>query len=1722
MNTGVRGTKGGTRLAQLAALHGICLEYQDIWGNTHRASDASLVALLEAMGVVATSDEAIEASIAAHEGACWRAVVPPAAVVSAAESGHRIRLNLPAALDDAALEWRVEEESGAQHSGAFASARLAAIDRATIDGASYIARELAVELPLPAGYHRLEIAHAGAVIGASMLAAVPRACYRPSTLEGDGKVWGAAAQLYGVRSLRNWGIGDFTDLRTIVEQWGGQGGGIVTVNPLHALYPHDPTRASPYSPSSRLFKNILYLDVEAIEDFRECEPAREVVGAAAFQAQLAALRDAELVDYAAVAAAKLPVLELLFAHFRAQHPGAATARARAFRAFRAERGEALKRHARFEAMQERFHHDDPSVWGWPAWRDPYRDPASRECAEFAAEHSDRVEFFEYLQWQAEDQLVAVGQRAIESGLGVGLGADLAISVDRGGAEAWANQELYATGAGIGAPPDDFNSAGQDWGLPPMVPERLRAARYAPFIAALRANMRHAGALRIDHVMGLARLFWVPAGGKPAAGAYVHYPFADLLGIVALESHRNRCLVIGEDLGTVPDDVRAALGAAGVLSYRLLYFERNQAGEFKPPADYPAQALAAVATHDLPTLAGWWTGHDITVRAELGLLATPEARDAQVLARAQDRARLLLALEREGLLPAAATANPVSLPEMTPEFARAIAVYLARSPARVMVVQLEDVLGLADQANVPGSIAEHPNWRGKLPLPLERWPDDERFIELARALTRVRARLRAPPSPRRIRATGATMAIIPRATYRLQLHGDFKFADATAIVPYLAELGVSHVYCSPYLRARPGSRHGYDIVDHATLNPEIGTQDDFDRFVATLGHHGLGQIFDMVPNHMGVMGADNAWWMDVLENGPASAYAAYFDIDWSRIDPTLAGKVLVPVLGDHYGNVLERGELALAYEPEAGSFAVWYHEHRCPIDPREYPRILARVPALLGPGDIPREAAADFASLVAAFGHLPPRDATGTDAVAERSRDKEVHKGRLAQLARGHPPLAEAIERAVRTVNGVAGERDSFVTLDELLTAQGYRLAYWRVAADEVNYRRFFHINDLAALRVENEEVFEATHRFVLALAAEGRIDGLRIDHPDGLYHPTEYFCRIQQRYTRLAGGAEAAIEPSARPLYVVVEKIIAPHERLPQTWPVHGTTGYRFANVVNGLFVDTGARSRVDRAWRGFVGDEAIDFDEAAYRAKHLVMKSALAGELTVLAHQALRIARADWRTRDFTFNLLRRAIADTVACFPVYRTYIAEQVSAQDRRYIDWAVAQAKRRSAAADLSVFDFLKNVLLVQPLSGATPELEAEYRRFAMRFQQFTAPVMAKGSEDTAFYVFNRLVSLNDVGSEPDDFGMTVSAFHGASANRAAGWPHTMLATSTHDSKRSEDVRARIDVISELPAAWRLAVRGWSRANRGKKRTVDGRLAPSRNDEYLLYQTLAGTFPAGAIDERALATYRARIREYMQKAVREAKVRTSWVNPNEEYESAVTGFVDALLDDGEGNAFLAEFRAQVAPLAWFGALNGLSLALIKFTSPGVPDTYQGHELIELTLVDPDNRRAVDYATRREALASLQSLATNAGDELPACVQGLLDTLHDGRAKLWVTWRILELRRRRPGLFERGDYQKVATAGTRARHVVAYARRLGSSGIVAVAGRLFATLGLDPGLPPVGEAGWGDTTLDLAFVPAGSVLENVLTGETQVASGGAMPLAQAFAHFPGAVFAYDAKGR
>jgi 4-alpha-glucanotransferase/(1->4)-alpha-D-glucan 1-alpha-D-glucosylmutase len=1702
-------------LDALARECGIEAEYRDAMGVVHVVADGTQRALLRAMGIAAEDEEICRRVLEERRKAGWMRTLPPVQVVRESQRPLEIEVHRPAE-ENAPLVWALELENGDRRSGEAGAGELELREEVEIDGRKFRRYALGLQAMPGPGYHWLEVAapRQPAQAGRMRLIVAPDACYVPDAIAGEARAWGFQVQLYALRSRRNWGMGDLTDLKTLVEFCARAGAGIVAVNPLHALYVHNPAHTSPYSPSSRLFGNPLYVDAEAIPEFAECKAAQAAVREPAFRETLQALRAAELVDYPGVARMKLAVLELLYRNFRERHLGPGSPRGEAFRAFRDRSGKALRLHCVFEALQEHLHQKDPSIADWTAWPETLRTPDSPAALAFAQANAGRVEFFEYLQWQFDAQLAAVQARAEELGLGIGLDLDLAVSVDGAGSESWANQACYARLAGIGAPPDPLNLLGQNWGLPPLNPENLRESAYAPFIATLRENMRRGGALRIDHVMSLERLFWIPADAKLGEGAYVRSPFSDLLGILALESARNRCLVIGEDLGTVPDNFRETLRREGVLSFRPMFFERRSDEEFESPADYPQNAVATVSTHDLPTLKGFWLGYDIELRTKLELFPDPARRDAEVAARARDRLRLLAALEREGLLPEAMRdARPET--ECCDLLAPAVHRFVARSRSKLFLAQLEDVLGQLEQVNLPGTTEQHPNWRRKLSVELEDLHSEERVRAFVDAMRRERGAAEAPrsvPAPVAVEKTR-----IPTATYRLQFNQDFTFSMAAELVAYLHALGVSHCYASPYLKARPGSAHGYDIVDHNALNPEIGTQAEFERFVDTLRVHGMGQMLDLVPNHMGVMGADNAWWLDVLENGEASAYADFFDIDWAPLNPELRGKVLLPILGDHYGSVLERGELKLEYDAERGEFSLWFHEHRFPIDPGEYPRILGQRPLQLEESlGAQHPLLGGLRGLVAALQRLPRRTETSPERKAQRRRDQELHKARLAQLCAKSPEMRRFVDDSLAAINGTPGAPSSFDALHELILAQAYRPSYWRVASDEINYRRFFDINDLAALRMEREEVFEATHRLVLELAESGKVDALRIDHPDGLYDPLRYFERLQSRIAaaraRLGRDARSATH---RPVYLVVEKIIAPHERLPEDWPVHGTTGYRFANVVNGVFVDTAAEGRMAEIYTDFIGEQ-IDFGELVYRAKQLIVRTSLASELNVLANRLSRIAAIDRLTCDFTVSGLREVLAEIVACFPVYRTYIAPgRVSAEDRRFVEWAVSAAQRRALSADAAIFQFVRSVLLAAGSEDRSPQYREAAAAFAMRFQQLTGPVMAKGFEDTALYVYNRLLSLNEVGGDPRRFGFSPSAFHAASQDRAKTWPHTMLATTTHDGKRSEDVRARINVLSEMPEVWRVTLRRWSRINRSRKKEVDGALMPTANDEYALYQTLIGSWPVEDLDRQGLEAYRLRIEAYMTKLLREAKVRSSWMNPNEEYEKATLEFVRALLAPHKRNVFLKAFLPFQRRISRLGMFNSLSQTLIKLVSPGVPDLYQGTELWDYSLVDPDNRRPVNYLRRQAIADEFRRYASDPAGHRQASPPELLRTMEDGRIKMFVIHKALGLRRDRPALFRDGEYVPLYAEGSKADRLCAFARRRGDEVAIAVAPRLCAGLLEGTAEAPVGPGVWSDTRIVLPSGPPDLEYLNVFTGESlrpePFKDGTCLPVAALLAQFP-----------
>lgn len=938
--------------------------------------------------------------------------------------------------------------------------------------------------------------------------------------------------------------------------------------------------------------------------------------------------------------------------------------------------------------------------------------------------------------------------------------------------------------------------------------------------------------------------------------------------------------------------------------------------------------------------------------------------------------------------------------------------------------------------------------------------------------------------------------VPASTYRLQFHRGFTFADACKLVGYLDALGVTDCYSSPYMKANPGSTHGYDICDHTQLNPEIGSEEDYHAFTAQLAAHDMGQVLDFVPNHMGVNAALNPWWRDVLENGHLSPFVRFFDIDWHPIKAELKQKILLPILSDQYGLVLERGELRLKFAD--GAFVLRYLDHELPISPRSTVHILRhRLAALQADVADMESDLREYLSIITALDHLPSYTETAPEKVAERQREKEVARERLQHLLASSERLRRFVEDNVAIFNGVLGESAAFDPLHRLLEAQVYRLANWRTASHEINYRRFFDINGLAGLRMEDPDVFTATHTLVRRLISEGTVTGLRIDHIDGLFDPAQYLSRLQDMVRRARNGS------AEEGFYVVVEKILSAGESLPETWAVHGTSGYDFLNDVNGLFVDGRNYRAMRRIYQRFTG-QRLPFADVVYEAKRLIMAASMASELNVLAHALNRISEENRCTRDFTLDSLRQVLREVVACFRVYRTYIsADGGTGTDRHHLETAIRRARRRNPTIEPSIFTFLRDVLLANPAAAFSRAEQRHRLEFAMKFQQYTGPVQAKGFEDTAFYRYNLLASLNEVGGDPQRFGRSPTEFHQSNLYRHLHWPATMLVSATHDTKRGEDVRARLNVLSEIPEEWGRALSEWARLNARHRTSVDGNAAPDRNDEYLLYQTLVGAWPLTPTDpgkplpaDHPLVS---RLQQYMLKAVREAKVHSSWLTANQAYEEALTRFVERILTAPGAERFLGAFLPFQARVARFGMLNSLAQLVLKIAAPGVPDFYQGTELWDLSLVDPDNRRAVDYAHRQELLQTLEPLLAQDPSQSPteqaASVRELLEHWEDGRIKLFLTACGLRLRRHLRAVFLKGSYEPLTIQGRHSEQLVAFARRHDEGNVIALVPRLVARLAPD-GLP-LGASSWEDTSVQLPPELAGHEYRNVFTGESLCAA-------------------------
>ncbi|HEX4168312.1 MAG TPA: malto-oligosyltrehalose synthase [Bryobacteraceae bacterium] len=847
-----------------------------------------------------------------------------------------------------------------------------------------------------------------------------------------------------------------------------------------------------------------------------------------------------------------------------------------------------------------------------------------------------------------------------------------------------------------------------------------------------------------------------------------------------------------------------------------------------------------------------------------------------------------------------------------------------------------------------------------------------------------------------------MARFPLATYRLQLHADFGFDAAAGIADYLRQLGVSHVYSSPYLQAAPGSKHGYDVVDHHKVNEELGGAEAHDRFSKRLGECELGQVLDIVPNHMAISGRRNRLWWDVWENGPSSRYAPYFDINWQSPDERLRNKLLVPVLGDHYGRVLSRGEVEL--KRQGGEFVVAYFDKEFPMAPRSLSPILHTAAATTG--------SEYLAFLADSLHRLPSASSTDRESKIERHRDKNVLHKMLDRLFSETPFIAEAVDSVLREINRDADQ------LDAILEQQNFRLAFWETAKQDLPYRRFFDVNTLVALCSENPQVFSETHALILRWLREGVLDGIRIDHPDGLRDPYDYFVRLREE---------------APDVWIVAEKILEPGEKFRNDWPIDGTTGYDYLNQAGGLFVDGDNEGRFNEIYANFTG-EPTDYAAVCRDKKHRVLRDLLGSDVNRLTTLLTEICESHRNQRDYTRHDAMRAIREVVACFPVYRTYIApvrDELTDDDKYYTDVAVEAAKQNRPEIDAGLFDFMRDILLLR-VRGS---LESE---FVMLFQQFCGPAMAKGVEDTAFYCYNRLISLNEVGGDPGRFGVSVADFHSFCEAAQNSHPHTMLATSTHDTKRSEDVRVRISLLSEMPILWNETLQRWSAVNEKYK---SGGL-PDRNTEYLLYQTMIGAWPISTD----------RLLPYMEKASREAKQRTNWLSPNEQFEAASKAFIEAIYRDRN---FIEDFENFVKRLVEPGRISALSQTLLKFTAPGIPDTYQGEELWDLSLVDPDNRRPVDYQVRRRLLAELPGLN----------VEQVWAKMDAGLPKLWTTYHALGTRRAHRAAFgEAGSYRPLTGGGAKARHLVGFER---GAQIAVIVPRLTWQL----------QGDWEDTTVELS---------------------------------------------
>ncbi len=1626
----------------------------------------------------------------------------------------RVEVHLEAVGERVVVAWTVLTEAGESHSGTVSEARGESI--------------CAIGLPdIDFGYHRLnlsvleELDGGNRLIEASVpLIVAPDQCYMSESFTSSSRLWGPVVNLAGFSSKRNWGIGDFTDLKDLVAFAAAQGAGVVAVNSLGAIDHFSVDQAFGHLPSHRAFLNILYIDVEAIEDFQESESTRRMVHSPEFQQRLQDLRAQEIVNVSQVASEKLSILEKLYQQFRVNQVNRLSVRAQAFRIFQLTSGKSLRDFATFQALAESMARDGNLPSTLKEWPERYQSVDSEAVQSFATHNNERIEFYEYLQWQAELQLEAVGHLCLNSRLPIGLMSEVSPLVSPQGAESWQGRKYFAKDVRLAEPPRQYLADGVLIESPPFDIGELRRDGYRRLSAILSFNMKHSGAVRLSRVH-----HWLsPLIGKENSTldewAPLYFPTEEILSIIALESHRNSTMVVADaDFvssieGRDRSDVFEALGANRFISKHTLLEAADRPLDASLPIKEVPELLE-LSPDEISPLSVFWLGTDLSERNELA--ADKDRRDQAVDKRVSHRVEVLRLLDSKKLLPEGVTTDPASAPTMTPPLMTSLISLLSRSSAAMILFRVED-LGTGDRPLVVFENKHYPQWRTKMIPTFEKLAELESTQLVMEELQGERGCFFDKVDVSFVVDEPVSRLVaIPSSTYRLQMHKDFPLSEAKRRVEYLDRLGISHLYFSPLSQSRPGSLHGYDVIDHSHLDPELGTQAELDSLSADLKDREMGIILDAVPNHMGI-GKYNAWWVDVLEHGPASEYGQYFDIDWAPVKAELRGKVLLPILGDAYGKILTSGALKVVFDARKGKLMVHYYENELPLNPVSYPLVLGRRLDVLQ--DRLGNDSADvmhYLSIVEALTGLPDGLDLSADDRTRRIREVKVSTDRLIELCGRNDVLLEFIRQNVAEFNCESEDQSAYARLHDLLEKQAYRLAFWRVAAHEINYRRFFDINDLAGVRVEDPRAFNDMHALILKMIKDGIIQGVRIDHPDGLYDPAGYFRRLQEEAATclspdgepFVAGHKTMKRQEEYPIYLLGEKILAPFERLEQDWIVHGTTGYDFLNVANGVLIDE-RNHRVFTEFYKMVSNVDESYRELVYNCKHLIMQTALASELNVLAHQLNQISESNWMYRDYTLNSLRHALSEVVAFFPVYRTYVKEGVvSNVARDFIGRAVRLAKRRNRTVHPGIFDFIHDVLTLKLAQGSVhyPGQEVFQKNvltFAMKFQQFTGPVMAKSLEDTLFYKFNRFVALNEVGGEPNHFGLTIADFHGHNEERQRAYPYSMLATSTHDTKRSEDVRARLSVLSEIPDNWQERVLRWMDYNSGRYSQKDERRIPSSNDEYLIYQTLVGTFPFSVSTEDELSSYANRIEAYMLKAAREAKDHTSWINQDGLYEEGLKSFIHGLLnpsnlEDG-GDPFFVDFMEFHSHVSRMGIFKSLTQTLLKLTCPGVPDFYQGNELFDFSLVDPDNRRPVDFNFREEALRALMPFVRTESEkseaEFHTLNRDMLRNYTDGRLKLFVTATALQLRKQFPRLFTVGQYIPVALSGDGKESFIAYLREYKGKAALVVA-PILVTRTMNPQRRslydgPDDSVAWQTSKLNLPKEFKSRDYTNVFTGE------------------------------